>query len=187
MSKIELKEEIQKLLIEIDDEALLKEIYQMICKNAASYSLSPEQKVRIVQAQKEIKEGKVISNEEANRQAREWNYTAALKPKQMNNNLGLSDTDMKIILDLLQNEKAVEQAIVFGSRAKGNYRNGSDVDIALKGENLDFRTVAHLSYVLNEETPMPYRFDLLNYQTLNNDALKEHINRVGKEIYSVGK
>ena len=34
---------------------------------------------------------------------------------------------------------------------------------------------------------MPYRFDLLNYQTLNNDALKEHINRVGKEIYSVLK
>jgi len=61
------------------------------------------------------------------------------------------------------------------------------VDIALKGQNLDFNIVSHLSYMLNEETPLPYRFDLLNYQTLNNDALKEHINRVGKAIYSVLK
>ena len=105
----------------------------------------------------------------------------------MHCDLGLRESDLKIILDLLQSEKAVEQAIVFGSRAKGNYRNGSDVDIALKGKNLDFRIVSHLSYLLNEETPLPYRFDLLNYQTLNNDALKEHIDRVGKEIYSVGK
>ena len=105
----------------------------------------------------------------------------------MHSDLGLRESDLKIILDLLQSEKAVEQAIVFGSRAKGNYRNGSDVDIALKGKNLDFRIVSHLSYLLNEETPLPYRFDLLNYQTLNNDALKEHIDRVVKEIYSVGK
>jgi hypothetical protein len=49
------------------------------------------------------------------------------------------------------------------------------------------RNISHLSYILNEETPLPYRFDLLNYQTLNNDALKEQINRVGKEIYSVLK
>ena len=105
----------------------------------------------------------------------------------MDSNLGLRDTDLKIILSLLQAEKAVEQAIVFGSRAKGNYRNGSDVDIALKGRNLDFSIVSHLSYVLNEETPLPYRFDLLNYQALNNDALKDHINRVGKEIYTVLK
>jgi len=105
----------------------------------------------------------------------------------MSSNSGLRDSDLKIILSLLQSEKAVEQAIVFGSRAKGNYRNGSDVDIALKGKNLDFNIVSHLSYVLNEETPLPYRFDLLNYQTLNNDALKEHIDRVGREIYTVLK
>jgi predicted nucleotidyltransferase len=105
----------------------------------------------------------------------------------MDSSLGLNGTDIKAIQGLLQSEKAVEQAIVFGSRAKGNYRNGSDVDIALKGENLDYRTVTHLSYLLNEETAMPYRFDLLNYQTLNNEALKEHINRVGKEIYSSRK
>jgi predicted nucleotidyltransferase len=105
----------------------------------------------------------------------------------MNSNLGLTSNDIKIIQGLLQSEKAVEQAIVFGSRAKGNYRNGSDVDIALKGLHLDFRIVTHLSYLLNEETSMPYRFDLINYQTLNNDALKEHINMVGKEIYSTQK
>ena len=76
----------------------------------------------------------------------------------MDNNLGLRDNDLKIILSLLQAEKAVEQAIVFGSRAKGNYRNGRDVDIALKSQNLDFRIVSDLAYILNEETPNALSF-----------------------------
>jgi len=72
MSAIELKEKIQKRLTEIEDEALLEEIYQMVCEDQEPYLLSPTQKERIDQARQEIKEGKVISNEEANRQAREW-------------------------------------------------------------------------------------------------------------------
>jgi len=50
-----------------------------------------------------------------------------------------------------------------------------------------FCIVNHLSYLLNEETPLPYRFDVINYQTLNNDALKEYIDRVGREIYTILK
>ena len=72
MSGLELKEKIQKRLIEIDDEALLNEIYQMVCEDDPVYKLSDEQKLRIEQGRQEIKEGKVISNEEANRQAKEW-------------------------------------------------------------------------------------------------------------------
>lgn len=72
MSSLELKEKIQKRLDEIDDESLLEEIYFMVCEDDMPYNLSDEQKLRIEHARKEIKEGKVISNEEANRQAKEW-------------------------------------------------------------------------------------------------------------------
>ena len=61
---------------------------------------------------------------------------------------------------------------------------GSDVDIVLKGTELDFDILNQLSYLLNEETAMPYKFDLLNYDSINEPALKEHIDRVGIEIYS---
>ena len=72
MSTVELKEKIQKRLSEIEDENLLEDIYQMVCEDRAIYNLTPEQQLRIEKATEEIKEGKVISNEEANRQAKEW-------------------------------------------------------------------------------------------------------------------
>jgi predicted nucleotidyltransferase len=103
----------------------------------------------------------------------------------MDNVLGLKEDDIANIIRLLKTERAVEQAIVFGSRAKGNYKHGSDVDIALKGKNLNYEIIAHLSYLLNEETLMPYRFDLINYNTIDNAALKEHIDRVGKDLLGV--
>jgi hypothetical protein len=72
MSVPELKEKIQQRLAEIEDETLLTDIYQLVCEADVPYHLSPEQKLRIETAKQEIKEGKVISNEEANRQAKEW-------------------------------------------------------------------------------------------------------------------
>ncbi len=66
--------------------------------------------------------------------------------------LGLKDGDLKNIITVLQQEAEVEEAIIFGSRAKGNYKKGSDVDIALKGTGLDYRIIGNISYILNEET-----------------------------------
>ena len=102
----------------------------------------------------------------------------------MKNNFGLLETDMKAIEAVLRQEPKVEKAIIFGSRAKGNFRNGSDVDLALQGEELDFDAISRISYQLNEETAMPYRFDVLNYHRLKEPALITHIDRVGVEIYN---
>ena len=88
------------------------------------------------------------------------------------------------IAAVLSQEPRVEQAFIFGSRAKGNFRNGSDVDLALKGEELDFNTISRISYRLNEETAMPYKFDVLNYHTVKEPALIAHIDRVRIEFYS---
>lgn len=95
---------------------------------------------------------------------------------------GLSDKDLKIIKDSLADFPEVQEAFLFGSRAKGNYKRGSDVDIALKGDHLG-KGVTRISGYLNEESPLPYYFDILDYQTIANKELIEHIDRVGLRIY----
>jgi predicted nucleotidyltransferase len=96
---------------------------------------------------------------------------------------GLKDGDLVSILSIIEKEPEVEEAIIFGSRAKGNYKNGSDIDIALKGTGVNDSTTRAISYMLNEETHMPYQFDVLNYHELGNIDLIEHINRVGICFY----
>ena len=99
------------------------------------------------------------------------------------NNTGLRQPDLDIVLSILDEFPNVKEAIIFGSRAKGNFRNGSDVDIALKGENINLEIVTTISYKLNEETILPYKFDVLDYQSINNNKLTEHINRKGISFY----
>jgi len=101
----------------------------------------------------------------------------------MKNNFGLLDTDVKVIVKVLSDHPKVESAYIFGSRAKGNFKNGSDVDIALKGSDLDFDTISQISYFLNEETNMPYKFDVLNYHSTKEPVLLVHIDRVGVEVF----
>jgi predicted nucleotidyltransferase len=97
---------------------------------------------------------------------------------------GLTEKDLSIILDVLSRTEHVEIAIIFGSRAKGNYKTGSDVDIALNGRNLCVEDITRISYWLNEETILPYKFDIVNYHTLKESALTAHIDRVGIVIYN---
>ncbi|WP_198514307.1 nucleotidyltransferase family protein [Algoriphagus formosus] len=101
----------------------------------------------------------------------------------MKNKFGLLESDMASILKIMDSQEVVDKVILFGSRAKGNYREGSDVDLALKGENLNFEKVSHISYLLNEETNMPYRFDLVNYHQIQEPELIKHIDRVGIPIF----
>lgn len=75
----------------------------------------------------------------------------------------------------------MESAILFGSRAKGTFRSGSDVDLAVRG--CSETDVIQLSAALNEETVLPYFFDVVAYETIQNDDLVEHIDRVGITIY----
>ncbi|MCF2445165.1 nucleotidyltransferase domain-containing protein [Dyadobacter sp. CY345] len=96
---------------------------------------------------------------------------------------GLSESDILAINQVLASYPGIGEAYIFGSRAKGNYKNGSDVDIAIKGENVSFNLIMDISDYLNEETMMPYYFDVLNYHSINNKELSEHIDRAGVLIY----
>ncbi len=97
---------------------------------------------------------------------------------------GLQHEDITAIIAVLAQYPSVQTALIFGSRAKGNYKQGSDVDIALKGAEMSDQTAAAVAYQLNEETIMPYRFDVLNYHTIVNPDLRAHIDRVGQQLYT---
>ena len=101
----------------------------------------------------------------------------------MKNKFGILDSDLETILTILRQYPAVQNAYIFGSRAKGNFKTGSDIDIALKGAALDFETVSQISYLLNEETNLPYKFDILSYNSIKETTLKDHVDRMGIEVY----
>ena len=96
---------------------------------------------------------------------------------------GLTEQELNCIIETFEKFPDIQEVILYGSRAKGTQKVGSDVDLALKGE-LKSKTVPDLLDLLNEESPLPYFFDVLDYETLTNTKLKEHIDRVGKTIYS---
>jgi len=69
---------------------------------------------------------------------------------------------------------------LFGSRAKGDHRPNSDIDLALWG-GVDIALLAHIAQEL-DDLPLPYTFDVTAYQTVRHPDLKEHINRVGRVL-----
>ncbi|MBW8331636.1 MAG: nucleotidyltransferase domain-containing protein [Prolixibacteraceae bacterium] len=99
--------------------------------------------------------------------------------------VGLRQKDIEIIVSVIQTHPEVTEACLFGSRAKGNFRTGSDVDLALKGDKLTTEIVSSISYQLNEETTLPYKFDVLNYNSISNNDLKEHIDRIGIRLFPI--
>ncbi|WP_427338041.1 nucleotidyltransferase domain-containing protein [Caloranaerobacter sp. DY30410] len=96
---------------------------------------------------------------------------------------GLTESDIDYIKKTIEKFSEIEKAVIFGSRAKGDYKLGSDVDIAIFGENITFDTISKLHAMLEEYSPLPYFFDVVDYLHLQNKELKEHIDRVGKTIF----
>jgi predicted nucleotidyltransferase len=96
---------------------------------------------------------------------------------------GLKEADILTIQETFEMYPQITKAYIFGSRAKGNYKNGSDIDIAIKGENISFDIVIQIAGHLNEETLMPYHFDVLDYHSIQNDDLIKHIDRQGILFY----
>ena len=96
---------------------------------------------------------------------------------------GLTDKDLALICSAFESHGEIEQVILFGSRAMGNHKRGSDIDLARKGTNVDLQTISALSAKLNEELPLPYRFDVVDYTTIDTPALTKHINEFGKILF----
>jgi predicted nucleotidyltransferase len=99
------------------------------------------------------------------------------------NNYGITEKSMELLLDTFSKYSQIEEVILFGSRAKGNYKKGSDIDIAIKGKQCSADLALKLQSYINEELLIPYMVDIVDYQSLNHVELKNHIDRVGKSIY----
>ncbi|WP_295674661.1 nucleotidyltransferase domain-containing protein [uncultured Mucilaginibacter sp.] len=98
-----------------------------------------------------------------------------------NSRFGFKYGDLETIIQVLSKFPEIERAVIFGSRAKGNHQRGSDVDIAVWTK--DEYEAWQLPGMLNDETLLPYKFDVLNFNKINNPELKQHITRAGVEIY----
>jgi predicted nucleotidyltransferase len=96
---------------------------------------------------------------------------------------GLIDRDFIHINAAIRELPEIEEVILFGSRAKGNYKTGSDVDLAIKGDRLTYEITARFADCLNEEKPLPYFFDVVHYEAIAELMLKTHIDRVGVNLY----
>lgn len=97
----------------------------------------------------------------------------------MGNDLfGLDRSTRHKILQVLNQYYGIDEAIVYGSRAKGNYRPGSDIDISLKGDGLTLQELNKITKEL-DELDLPYQIDVSIYHQIDNIELVEHIDRVG--------
>lgn len=101
----------------------------------------------------------------------------------LNKNLfGLSQSEVQRINGIFALFPEVLQAIIYGSRAKGNYKPYSDIDLTLLGDNLSKKDLLNIELQL-DDLLLPYVFDLSLKKQISNTDLIDHINRVGKLFY----
>jgi len=90
---------------------------------------------------------------------------------------GISQNALDKIKAVLCSHKNIENVILYGSRAKGNYKEGSDIDLTIKG-NLTFDNLRKISIDL-DNLNLPWKIDLSLYNQIENKELLKHIDRVG--------
>jgi len=95
---------------------------------------------------------------------------------------GLNDKTITVIQETLAKYPQIDQAILYGSRAKGNFRRGSDIDLTLKGEGLTLKILYALENEI-DDLLLPYFFDISIFEQIENQDLVEHIQGIGKVFY----
>jgi len=95
---------------------------------------------------------------------------------------GLSENIILKISQVMQQFPAVERAVLYGSRAKGNFKTSSDIDITLQGKEVNLRVLSNVALEL-DDLLLPYKFDLSIYNHIANQELLDHIDRVGQTLY----
>lgn len=96
-------------------------------------------------------------------------------------NYGINSDDLEKIVRLLSKNGKVKELILFGSRAKGNYKKGSDIDLAIIGNDFSYNELVEMRLEL-DDLMLPYTIDIIDINKITNKELLEHISRVGKTI-----
>ena len=95
---------------------------------------------------------------------------------------GLEEQHLFEIINIIKSHPNVQEIILFGSRAMGNFRPGSDIDIALKGDQLQLKDVLKMSVEIDDLLILN-KVDLVIFHTITETMLKDHINRVGISLW----
>ena len=94
---------------------------------------------------------------------------------------GINSDSWQKIINITVAQFAVDKIVLFGSRAKGNYRDSSDIDLCLFGD-LALTNIYQINNAL-DGLMLPYKIDIIIYKNITNQALIEHIERVGIVLY----
>lgn len=94
-------------------------------------------------------------------------------------NFGLPEKTVNELVDYFKSVSQIEKVVIYGSRAKGTYKNGSDIDFAIWSEN---DISSKIAFEL-DELPTPYKFDVVNYNSITYEGLKNSIDKYGKLFY----
>ena len=95
---------------------------------------------------------------------------------------GLTSENIHDIKVVFSRHKEVENAILYGSRAKGNHKPSSDIDISLVGNSITLTIQLEIATQL-DDLLLPYKIDLSIYHKIENKEFVEHIDRVGINFY----
>ena len=101
----------------------------------------------------------------------------------MKTSFGLKESIIDKIREVFSHYPEVKEVILYGSRAMGNYKNGSDIDLTLKGDELNLAILNKIDWEL-DDLLLPYTFDLSLYKHIDNPDLINHIKQVGKVFYT---
>lgn len=96
---------------------------------------------------------------------------------------GLSASTLDKLNSVFARHNAIDSVVIYGSRAKGNYRTGSDIDLTIKGSEIPFEELMQIEDQI-DDLMLPYTVDLSQCRLLENADLIAHIDRVGVEIYA---
>ncbi|MBF0433614.1 MAG: nucleotidyltransferase domain-containing protein [Fibrobacteria bacterium] len=95
---------------------------------------------------------------------------------------GLNNRTISSVCAVFSSHANIHKAILYGSRAKGNFHTGSDIDLTFFGDNISPQLLGTI-YDELDDLLLPYTFDLSVYADLKNTELREHIDKVGKLFY----
>ncbi|MDD5247869.1 MAG: nucleotidyltransferase domain-containing protein [Rhodocyclaceae bacterium] len=96
---------------------------------------------------------------------------------------GLPQAVVDQINSILTGYPSIDRVVIYGSRAKGNFRPGSDIDLTVIGDRFSEAELLRLETQL-DDLLLPYSIDLSRFQAIQSQDLIDHINRVGRSFYS---
>jgi uncharacterized protein len=95
---------------------------------------------------------------------------------------GLTSKEISAMRKVFSNYPQIDEVLIYGSRAMGNFKPASDIDLTLKGKGINLDLQTEIEFDL-DDLMLPYKFDVTIYDRISNPAFLDHIQSVGKEIY----